>query len=358
VSRFGKRSAIASLVVSTILLAACSANGSGSGKAESKVLNMLCFSGDQQTLFEKYIQPGFEKKYHAKIAYTGGTSSSIYARLKASGGKPQYDIACMASSVLTQSRADGLLAKNDPKLVNNYFEKTEDYGKTPEDTGVFWGVLSFGLVYDPQQYADKHMMPPTSWNDLAAPENDGHVGFSTIDTSQGQLMLIMLAKANGGGEKNIDPGFTALEKVNKNAAAVIPGADFSQLFVQKEIWLATWQQPIVTRLAKETGLKLTFVYPKEGAVAQMVGMVGVANAEHGELAQKLLNYVLSPVVQKMVASKFYETPVARDLNISQELADEVGYTPEAKSRLVIIDDATVAQNLTAWTAKFNAIVSN
>lgn len=322
--------------------------------ADPTTMNISCYSGAYAAAFKQHVIPQFEKDHNVKIIYSEASSEPTLTKLQAQKASPQIDLACISSGISAKAKGLGLLEKNDPAIVTNA-EKLRAYAKDKDGIGIAWGTLAMGISYDPEQYKEAGLEPPKSWNDLLNPKNAGHLSFSDFTGTYGPFTLIMMAKANGGGQDNIDPGFKAMAEMSK-LAVTIAGTDFTQLYSQKEIWVAPWANSDVSTVIKKTGLPLEFVFPTEGAPAIITNMAAVKNAPNAKLAQEFLNYVLSPEVQTIIANEFNVAPTIDGLDLPKDVADRVGYSEEFSKRLMAFDYDKLAADLPGWTQRWLAEV--
>jgi putative spermidine/putrescine transport system substrate-binding protein len=322
--------------------------------ADPIVMNISCYSGAYAAAFKQYVIPQFEKDHNVKIVYSEASSEPTLTKLQAQKASPQIDLACVSSGISAKAKKLGLLEKNDPAIVTNA-AKLRAYAKDKDDIGIAWGTLAMGISYDPEQYKNAGLEPPKSWNDLLNPKNEGHLSFSDFTGTYGPFTLIMMAKANGGSQGDIDPGFKAMADMSK-LAVTIAGTDFTQLYSQKEIWVAPWANSDVSTVVKKTGLPLEFVFPTEGSPAIITNMAVVKNAPNPELAQEFLNYMLSPEVQAIIANDFNVAPTVDGLDLPKDLANKVGYSEEYSKRLMALDYDKLAADLPAWTQRWLAEV--
>ena len=84
---------------------------------------------------------------------------------------------------------------------------------------------------------------------------------------------------NGGGEKNIEPGFKVMkDQVNPNVLAYEPSpGKMTELFQSGQAVIAVWGTGRVQAFAN-TGFPVDFVYPKEGAAILLASACPVAKA--------------------------------------------------------------------------------
>ncbi len=65
------------------------------------------------------------------------------------------------------------------------------------------GVIGVGILYNEEELKKNKLPVP----DLKQREYAGRLGITAPQSSMGTAALVMLARINGGGEKNIEPGF-------------------------------------------------------------------------------------------------------------------------------------------------------
>ncbi len=102
-----------------------------------------------------------------------------------------------------------------------------------KDSAGLWttfAVIAEGILYR----TDKVKTPPKSYKDFLDPAYDGHIAFPTITNGYGTDFLVMLARAYGGDEKNIEPGFKALAKLAGNATIFKAASEVPGLFAQSD----------------------------------------------------------------------------------------------------------------------------
>ena len=85
---------------------------------------------------------------------------------------------------------------------------------------------------------------------------------------------------NGGGEKNIDPGFKVMkDEINPNVLVYEPSpGKMTELFQSGQAVIAVWGTGRVQAFAN-TGFPVDFVYPKEGAPILLASACPVAKAD-------------------------------------------------------------------------------
>lgn len=347
------------LGMTVLVVSACSSspsNSSGSSQSGTetegpKQLVIAAYGGSFEKGMKESIIPAFEKKYNAKVTYITGSSADSLAKLQAQKDKPQIDVAFLDDGPQAQAKAFGLLAPLDPSKVTNLSE-IHDVAKDPENIGIGIGLVATGLAYNTKTFQENGWNPPSSWNDLANPEYKGKLVLPSIANTYGVHMLVMMAKANGGSEANIEPGFAKMKEVAQNVLTYDKTADVSNYFLQGETVASAWGTGRVYTL-KAKDFPIEFVYPKEGAVALVATGNVVKNAPNGDLAQDFVNFALSEEAQKTFAESVFFGPVNKNVKLEADIAEKVVYGEDQVKGLTRMDWKTINENRAAWTERVN-----
>ena len=130
---------------------------------------------------------------------------------------------------------------------------------------------------------------PTSWNQLADPMYKGHLLMPNMNVAAGVVLLVVLARINGGSERNIDPGFAAAAKVRQNAITLWSSHDqVATMLTQGTAWLTVES---VDRLGplNRSGAPIDIDYPRRRVVAigNSMGIAAGTRTEAGGAPPKL-----------------------------------------------------------------------
>ncbi|MGH8778201.1 ABC transporter substrate-binding protein [Paraburkholderia sp.] len=335
------------LLVATLALA-----GTVLAHAET-TLYVANVGGSNEQLYRQKIIPAFEKAHNVKIVYVAGNSSDTLAKLQAQKGHQQINVAVMDDGPMYQAMQLGLCAKIDDAPVLKDLYPLARLG--PTAIGV--GMVATGLGYNEEAFKKAGLPPPDSWNALTDKRLKGRIGVPPITNTYGLHTLVMLARLNGGGEKNIEPGFAVMTKQvapNVLSWAPTPG-EMDGLMQSGDVILAPYGSGRAVAL-QNTGFPLKFIYPKEGGVALQVGACAVAENAQPELSQQFIQYLLSPDVQAMQAQAIGLGPVNRTVKLTPEVAARVPYGPDQIAKLVAMDWATINPHRTEWTERWNRSV--
>jgi putative spermidine/putrescine transport system substrate-binding protein len=332
---------------SCVALALAAALPSTAALAQAK-LTVAGYGGSFEDMMRKEIMPAFEKKTGAKLEYVAGNSTDNIARMQAQRGNMEVDVAIVDDGPMFQAVALGLC--RELKGVN--FAELYPVADMKTGKSVTIGVVATGLMYNTKYFADNKMPAPTSWHDLTDPKYRGKLVIPPMNNTYGLQTVIMMARLNGGGEKNIDPGFKVMkEKVAPNVLTfeAQPGK-MTELFQSGQAIFAVWGSGRV-KAFQDTGFPAEFVYPKEGAMALGISICPTAKPNPSPLAQQFIDFMLQPDTQVTFAKGSGAGPVNRKTQLPPELQKGLPYG-DAVSKLLTTDWDTVNANRTAWNNRF------
>ncbi len=328
----------------------------GTADAQSELV-VAGYGGSFETIFKQKLAPGFEKKFNVKVNFVSGNSTETLARVQAQKDNPQIDVTFVDDGPAFQGKAFGLWEPLDAKIVTN-LRALYDLAISKDGVGVDMGVVATGLMYSPEVFKQRGWAPPTSWNDIARPEHAGHLVIPPIQNTYGLHALVMFARMNGGSEKNIDPGFEAFKRFQKNVLVfeAQPGKH-SELFQSKQAWIGVWGSGRVYALA-DTGFPVEFVYPKEGAIALGVTLNVVKGARNRKMANEFINAMLDQEAQQVWAESFKFGPYNKNVKLAPAIASKVPYGPEQIGKLLKVDWDTINAVRPQWTERWRKEVEN
>lgn len=318
--------------------------------AQSRTLYVAGYGGTYEDVMQSSVLPPFEKAHHVKVEFIAGNSTDTLAKLQATKGHPDIDVAIMDDGPMYQALSLGFCAplQKGPNYGNIY--PVANLG--PDAVGT--GLVATGIAYNAAAFKKNGWAPPTSWADLADPKYKGQLAMPGLDNTYGLETLLMYAKLHGGGVDNIQPGFTYMAAhiaPNMDAFQSSPGG-MAQLFQSGEIVAAIWGTSRVIALA-QTGFPIKFVYPKEGAPELMDTACVVNGAHDAADAQAFVDYLLSPGPQAVFAKATGQGPVNRKVQLPAAEAKGIPYGPDAMSHLVTFDWTKVNQRRAAWQKQWN-----
>lgn len=312
----------------------------------------LIVSGNGATvekLMKDEIFKKFNEKYpNVKLTYVSGVSTEIVAKVKAQQNAPQIDIAIIEGGEQEKGRLEGLWEPLNEADIPNMKNISKDL-LVKDNSGATVNFTPMGISYNSEIVKEKNLPVPASWNDLAKPELKGNITMTDVASNFGRSATIMMAYANGGSEKNMEPGFEKLTTI----AGYMPtfaksAAQLQQNLQNKTAAYTTWTMAR-SLTQKEAGLPIEFVFPQEGANLVPTIASLVKNAKHPEAAKAFIDFLLTDEVQTMYATKLFYNP-----STAVALPDEVAKALEFdRSKVVVFDYEVISKETSAWLDRFN-----
>ncbi|MBN9598301.1 MAG: ABC transporter substrate-binding protein [Afipia sp.] len=338
-----------------VCLAMMLSAGTPASAAEEKELVFAGFGGSLQKALQATVIPAFEKKYGVKVVYVTGTSNQILAKVKAQRSSPQIDVIWANDTTHYQGKAEKLYAKLDPAKVPN-LAHLYDFAKDPDGIGVVMGIQALGLEYNTKLFKEKGWAAPTSWLDMWDPKFKGHVVFYNMPIGYTNLLFLKIAELNGGSIDNLEPGWAKMKEMIPQALAFVdPPAQVDALFGTGSAWIGFNGSARVHDFAG-TGAPVALVLPKEGGILYPQQFDIVEGAPHPDLAQRFIDFTISPEAQKMIAESMLLGPVNKTVKLDEAAAAKVPYGEKNVAALLNLNIGPINQNLQALTARWTAMV--
>jgi len=331
-------------------LAALAAMAVAAPAAAQQRLVVAAYGGSYERIMREAAIPEFERANNVRVDYLAGNSSDSLARLQAQRGRQEIGVVLLDDGPMAQAIALGFCQRvADREALDSLYP----IAVMGEGRALGTGFGFTGIAYNSELFRQRGLAPPQSWADLGRPEFRRRLAVPGIDNTYGVHTLVMMARINGGGEREIAPGFRAMrERVNPNVLAYesSPGK-MSELFQSGEIWLAVWGSSRVAAM-KEAGFPLEIVRPREGAVVLMTATCAVEGAPNSDLAQKFVAHLVSPAVQAAFAAQYGSGPTNRHVQLPPDIAGRVIYGEAQVRELVSLDWTAINASRTEWTRRW------
>jgi putative spermidine/putrescine transport system substrate-binding protein len=327
------------------------------GDARAESLIIYGWVGPNEAAFRKEFFPAFEKKYGAKIEYLSASSFLNYGRLKSERNNPQADVAMFDDIILDQARKDGLLQPLDKSIVTHLGDIAPE-ARFKDDMGVGVGYNIVSVYYNTKIFQEKGFASIDSWNDLFRPELKGRVVIRNITSSYGLFALLMLARANGGSDTNVEPGFVKMKELSPSVISFPTGhGPLAQMTLQGDAWVGvTGLGEMQDFLDKKASLK--FVIPKEGAIAMVEGAGVVKGAPHPKLAQQFINELTSEEGQRMMAVSQSWMPTNKKTPIDESIKSRIPLDFDKPINVKVVDFDAVMENRANWNERFSKDIAH
>lgn len=304
------------------------------------------YGGSTEKIIRERIIAPFEKANNVRITYVAGNSTDTLAKLQAQKDNQEIDVALIDDGPMMRAVSLGFCT--DLKGVDQ--SKLHDVAKLPGGKASGMGLIATGLMYNTKVFKENGWAAPTSWNDLKDPKFKGKVVMPPLNNGYGLLTVVMLARMNGGGEKNIDPGFKVMkDSVGPNILAYEASpAKHAELFQTGQAIFGVWGSSRVQPLA-EAGVPVAFVYPVEGAPAVMTAICPVAKKTVSAKAHAFVSMMLSPEAQSILADSAGFAPVHKDATVKSAGMMPVG---ALAGKLIAADWGTINPVRDDWNKRW------
>lgn len=320
---------------------------------ESEVV-LASYGGTYEQFARNLIIPAFEKATGIKVKLVVGTALSNYSKVVASRNNPEIDVYWSNELTHAAGKQQGLYEKLDPRVVTNLVDVYKS-SLDADGIGVGSHVQVTGFQYNAQKFKEAGLPPPSSWNDLGDPRLKGKVALYNFSVAFSQDLVVILTKVAGGTEKDIRPGIDRLKALKNSgnlAMFATSPAELDNMLIQGQAWITVNGGPRAYIL-KDRGAPIDFAVPKEGGGYFTNYFDVVKNAPHPKAAQLLVNYLISPEAQLIIAKDVVAAPVNRKVAIPENLKDRIPIGEEQLSKLIRIDRAEMNKQLDNWAEMWN-----
>lgn len=322
----------------------CALAASDAGAQE---LSVAIFGGSFADNVRTCVAEPFQRATNTRVNFVLGNSVQNAARLRATRGRPDIDVAYMDLQVVVQAKAEGLLDQIDATKITN-LPDIYPSAVDPDRRWIGFMYSATAIAYNPRELRN----PPQSWADLWSPALRGKLAIGDISATSGQHFLIAAARLNGGSVENVEPGFRAIRELRPGVVTLYTQADqVVQLIERGDIAAAVWFADRVGAAARN-GVPVAVVFPREGAIGILPTFAVPQGARNKALAEQYMDRALAPDAQRCFAERQYAGPTNRKVELPDELAKLVPYR-EAVDRLYFPPPEVVASNLPAWTDRWN-----
>ena len=294
----------------------------------------------------------FEKATGAEGIVTLGSSVDTAAKIRATAGSPEIDVAYMDISIAKQIKNEGLLETVDFASLSNY-GAVANQAFDADGQYVNFMTAATVIAYNPNEIAT----PPQSWNDLFDPKYSGRMALGDITGTSGMHFLIAVNRMNGGDFESQDAGFAAIDAMMPGVVMLYTQADqLVQLFERGEIVIAPWY-PDRIGSAADKGVPVAVAYPREGAVGIQPTVSVPKGSKNKDLAMAYIDVLLSAEGQKCFAEKKYAGPVNTRVELSDKVKAIVPFG-ESYDNLWYPDSDEIARLRPGWTERWQREIAN
>jgi putative spermidine/putrescine transport system substrate-binding protein len=302
-----------------------------------------------------YIAPRIKQKFGADLVTEAIGSVMMVDRLTAQGASPRVSIVQWDVPIGIAACERGQCADIDVEKAPN-LKKLPDWALSKGASGkpvvLTAGVVGVGILYNEEQLKKHNLPVPKSWSDLKKREYAGRLGITAPQSSMGTAALVMLARINGGGEGNIEPGFQATKEILPKNTIFTWSTEMTNLFQLGDLWLAVNSSNIAPAL-RANGLPIRFSLPAEGSPTANTGMTLVKGAPCQAAAYEYINLYFSDEFQakRMAAGALSPSKDAWKL-VTPELRAELGMGPDDLDKFIDLDWRAINAARPGWIERW------
>ncbi|MBZ6078021.1 ABC transporter substrate-binding protein [Microvirga puerhi] len=323
---------------SVIMIAACAL--SSVALAQQKELILSGFGGAYDEAMAASVK-SFERENGVKVTIVAGSGANNIARVR----NKEIDVIVSDPVFALRMEAEKAFAPLDPNLASNLKNL---YPKAIySDAVVAANFGAYVIAYNPAE-----VKAPQSWHDLAKPEYRGRIALRGFRPENIDL-ITLFAKEAGGDERHPDAGFAEMAKIARNVDVWVEShANHLELYRNGQISMSMWTDGRIAWARDAEGTKIQGAIPKEGFFALSSTLSVVAGRPNADLAQKLVNTLLSPEAGLIMAQKLGYFPTNKETKLPPEVQAKMMITPENVNNLQSADWKYIVSVYDKWQQRW------
>lgn len=319
-------------------------------KASSEQLIVNSYGGPYEDIIRSRIIEPFEKEFNVKVIYDAvGSASQDYAKIKATRGRPGFDVVVMTASQSLDGCRDNLLEKFSPENVPNIAKLN------PEISGI---AGACGAVHEVQYLSllwrkDKLSKAPVSWSAFFDEELKGKVILPTFQNIMAAYLMQIMSVANGGDlMDNVDPGFEAMGRLARQSMGFEQSSSIMENYLTEgEVWaMPFWNGR--AQLLVDSGLPVDYVRPAEGTIPLVATLNVPVGARNKELAYRFVNFFLEKSSQEAWVTGYNVGSARTDIEVPDAVRARQITTEADLKTLLLPDLSGLAAKLPEWGARW------
>jgi putative spermidine/putrescine transport system substrate-binding protein len=293
-------------------------------RAEEQVV-IATWGGDYANLLRGNVEEPLLKPKGFDIVQDVGDEDPRVAKMYAQRRLPRGtdDVICLQGVRGHEVMQSGLLEQLDTTKVPNLAHVLPNLRSDYYAPHIYSPQV---IIYNPDKVQD----PPKTFADLTDPKWKGRVGVGDIN----YFYIMMAAALAATGDLNkvdAEEARALAMKLNANGLRLYPSTDSIGAGVKSgEIDVGMmWLARVI--MWENAGIPVKAIFPTEGCVLYMSGMVVPKNAPNKPGAYAYLNAMLEPSAQQMFAQKMGYLPTVDDAPLSGKTGEQLAMpTPAPK----------------------------
>jgi putative spermidine/putrescine transport system substrate-binding protein len=302
-----RRELLKSVVVGAAVLAAPAIV-----RAQPKEL-LMAGPGAQAKMFEAELLPLLQQRLGIKITFDASTFKHLEV-LTAQKAQPTFSVAWLTDYDMITASERGLLARLTPAAVPG-LDKVFPAAIGRDGQWVRFKVGRFSVGVN----TDKVQPPLAAWADLWEPRFKGKVMVPGFVMTQGPMLLTMAAHLDGGkppadAQYDTEAGLRKLKALKPSVLSTFSASPQALLLLEQgEAHAVVGLFTSMLNPRRKAGLPVDLTVPREGSFANPDCIARIAGGPHPELADALIEAMLSPEIQTLLMQKTADSPMRRDV---------------------------------------------
>ncbi|MCJ8521151.1 putative spermidine/putrescine transport system substrate-binding protein [Pseudorhizobium tarimense] len=318
--------------------------------AISKNLIVNSYGGPYEEIIRERIIEPFEKKFGVNVTYDAvGSASQDYAKTKATGGRPGFDVVVMTASQSLDGCREGLLQPLTAAAVPNISSLNPQLRAIAGECGAVHELQYLSLVWR----KDKLPEGLSSWSDLLDERLSGKVMLPTFQNVMAAYLISVMSVTNGGDLLDeVDPGFEAVAALAKGSLGFEQSSAVMENYIKDG---RAWAMPFWNgraQLLMESGLPVDYVRPKEGTVPLIATLNVPIGSENKEAALEFVNFWLEKTSQEAWVTGYKVGSARPDIDVPDEVRARQITTETDLNALLLPDLSALSQRLPQWGARW------
>lgn len=312
--------------------------------AEELIVNS--YGGPYEQIIQDAIIKPFEEKFGVTVIYDAvGSSQQDYAKIKATGGRPGFDVVVMTASQSLEGCRENLLVPMSVETVPNLAHLNATISDVAGPCGAVHEIQYLSLLYR----TDMLTPPPVGWKDLFDERLKGRIVLPTFANIMAAYLTQILAAAEGGDiDTDIDPGFAAMVRLAPQSIGFEQSSAILESYiVDGRVWaMPFWDGR--AQLLVDSGAPVDYILPIEGSIPLIATLNVPVGAEHKELALKFVDFFLEKTSQENWVEGYKVGSARTDIELSAEARARKITTDADLEALLLPDLDNLAANLSDW----------
>jgi putative spermidine/putrescine transport system substrate-binding protein len=314
-------------------------------RAQGKTLVTTGYGGLHEKWFRTAVVEPFEQRTGAKIQFKYGAAGQWLTSAIANRESPEIDVPMLSLPVAMRAiTLEGIFLDLDTAKLPNAAEIDPMFFDLYRRRAIGFNYGDFGICYREDKVAEA----PAAWADLWKPAHAGKLILPDISAGAVLEIIVIAAKAHGGSETDLEPGWRALQRLKPAVMRFFKNNNEPVgLYQRAEATIGAWFSARAYAV-RDGGVPLKYVIPREGAPVGVLSFHIARNTPNRDLAYEFVNFAISRQAQSTFANGIEYGPC----NSKVELTGQARTRVPSLDRLMRIDWPRIQPQIPAMQARW------